>query len=135
MDPNAVWPILELVLYGRSGEPVDRRRWTPRDGVVQLHPDARQLRITVQPEPAATTPGAAPDREYVAVKPRHGGVKMHRSTCPAVAQAREDRRFPQPSYRGLDRAAIVRQRAALRRRHGLSDSPAALTADLHGCVT
>jgi hypothetical protein len=131
VDPNATSPVLELVLYGRTGVPVDRRRWVPRDGLVTLHPEARQLRITVQSE---LDTADASDRQYVAVRPSKGGVKLHLASCPAVAQARPDRRFPQPRWGGLDRAAIVRQRAVSRRRQGLGTSQAELTADLHGCV-
>jgi hypothetical protein len=134
MDPNATSPVLELVLYGRTGVPVDRRTWMPRDGLVTLHPEARQLRITVLSELDTDPAADAKGRQYVAVRPSKGGVKLHLASCPAVAQARPDRRFPQPAWMGLDRAAIVRKRAATRRRQGLGTSQAELTADLHGCV-
>jgi hypothetical protein len=128
VDPNATSPVLELVLYGRTGVPVDRRTWVPRDGLVTLHPEARQLRIIVQSDPNAN----AMARQYVAVRHHKGGVRLHLASCQSVTRAQPDRRFPQPRFAGLDRAAILRERTRLRRRQGLGTSQAEQTDDMHG---
>lgn len=79
--------------------------------------------------------GATFARARPTVYVRVSGGKVHRDDCVSVAQANPERRNEVTTYRGLDRAGIVRERNRRRARNGLGPQPEAqATADLHGCV-
>jgi hypothetical protein len=44
-------PIIRVEFFDVIGTPLDRREWIPRDGIVWVPRDARQMRLTIVPEP------------------------------------------------------------------------------------